>query len=162
MSGFTYDPITPPVGEGLTQKERIRAFLKQMVSEGIFHPVSYDATLGTHRVLTEESVSPAESIVNETQAAFGQPVRNRRYAHQEKLEWHWEMQLGFSSEVNLESFEDQLAAAALIIPRETTDEYDLLQVTLEAAQASYDHPPQQDPSVGTRAVYTFRARVMPG
>lgn len=138
------------------QYERIQQKLVTTTQAGTFHAIQYDSDTQLVKVLSTQVV-PASVIAQEINAEFSQPVRNRQSFRYSKTEWSWELTIVFQEAVSLEAFEDTITATPIRINATSTSS----QILLELTSSRYDHPPQQEPQRGTRAVLSFKAQMSP-
>lgn len=138
------------------QYERIQQKLVTTAQTGIFYTVQYDSSTKLVKVLNTQII-PASVIAQEINAEFSIPIRNRQTFRYSKTEWSWELTIVFNQAVSLETFEDTITATPIRINATSTSS----QILLELTSSRYDHPPQQEPQRGTRAVLSFKARMSP-
>lgn len=143
----------------VSQDQRIQRQLLAEAATGPFRPVSYDPDTKDKTVDLVTAVTPAEAIASEMTTSFGEPQRNRRAGRQERQSWVWNLACNFTQEVSIEEFQKRLIAAYIILPRDATN--DLEQVTLKLLSSDPLHPPQQNPSVGTKVTFVFEAELSP-
>jgi len=154
--------VAPELGFGLTvpytQYERIQRGLVDAATTGTFYSVVYDAA--TDRVtVSDTTAAPTSVLAQETNSSFGIPLKNRQTYRFERQEWPWTLKLHFNEPVVIEAFEEALAASPIVLARDTPN--GLQQVILEILDSSYEHPPHNQPSTGTRAVIRLLARLSP-
>lgn len=137
------------------QTDRIHNAIYAAIAAHDFPRVSYDPDTKL-RATDEMDTEKAETIlVRATSTAFEQAVGYRRTPRvQDRSEWVWEAEVAFDNQVELELFERELSDGAILLPR--TAELNQ-QVTITLTAVEYTHPPQHQPSSGTRAVLTFTA-----
>lgn len=129
----------------------VHAALLARVAESKFPLVTYnnhgqEMELGEHR-------PPGTARTNEIAARwFPAAVNHLTKRQRERQVWRWELILQFDRQVNLEAFEDSLGTDPPRVLRD--DEHDR-QIELRLDSVSYVHPPQNQPTNGTRATYTF-------
>lgn len=104
-------------------------------------------------------VVPASVTANEIEGTFGDS-QNKRTELLDRTGWTWELHLAFPCEVALERFEEAVTQPPLKVLKNTGAGINR-QVTLRLVSASFRHPAQQQSPSGTRAVYTFTARLGP-
>ena len=71
--------------------------------------------------------------------------------------WPWTAKINFNQPVTIEIFEELMASAPIMLAKTS----DLQSVILEIQDSAYEHPPHQQPALGTRAVVRFLARLGP-
>lgn len=141
------------------QAQRIQNRLQEEARCGPFYAVLTDKDSKEAWVDASANIPPAQVIVKEIAALFGDASRNRRRYCQELQLWRWKLDLAFNQEVTSEAFEGRLLRDPIILPREPAK--DLGQVTVKFLSADRYHPPQQSPSVGTGLSITFEAELSP-
>ena len=85
-------------------------------------------------------------------------MKYRQSYRLERYQWPWEAKVYFNSAVTVEVYEEYLAANPIFLAKVDGT---LQQVIIEMEDASYEHPLQQEPERGTRAVFRFLARINP-
>lgn len=78
---------------------------------------------------------------------------------QERADWQWQAMVHFDNQVDLTSFEENLLANPLFIPRSDTDSGE--QVTVRLLERLQQQPVQKQASHGTRVTYRFQADLSP-
>lgn len=141
----------------LTNKKRIYDALVAAARAGLFLRVGYDQ--GTVTIIEGVPVPPKSVLANETRSTFGVSKRWRRTYIEQRLVWEWELLLQFDKEITAERFERAYCDAPINLPRDPAN--NLEAVILRLVSSSYSHPPQQQPSNGTRLTYRFVADVHP-
>lgn len=141
----------------LTNKKRIYDALMAAARAGLFLRVGYEQ--GTVTIIEGVPVPPKSVLANETRSTFGVSKRWRRTYIQQRLVWEWELLLQFDKEITAERFERAYCDAPINLPHDPAN--NLEAVILRLVSSSYSHPPQQQPSNGTRATYRFVADVHP-
>jgi hypothetical protein len=137
-------------------RTRIQQFLVETCRAGEFYKVTYANAIPNAITRAPENVFPPVSVLaNETQSRFS---RDENYGRGLKLirdEWLFEVIVNWSEEATLEYFEQALLETPPILARDSN----FPQVILELTDARYEHPTQQQPTNGTKAVLTFKATV---
>jgi hypothetical protein len=100
-------------------------------------------------------IVPNTALSNEVSAEFFDDVRLGRRLARRRSKWVFELKLEFPSEITGELFEDDFLDPVRSLPRDS--EKGLLHVLLYLVDAEYNHPPQQNPSSGSKVTYTFEA-----
>jgi hypothetical protein len=141
--------------------DRIRNALTGAAKSGTFYkkvidPTTGNASTGTE---TEDEVEPDYAHANEVHSTFI-TGKNRRTLSDDRDTWTWELRLGFPCEVALELFEEEVTVTPIALPRDPDAGFDR-QVILRLRDARPTHPPEQQPSTGTRVTYTFEATLSP-
>lgn len=128
-------------------------------SNGPFYAVTTDVDTKQKSIDDSTVIAPASVIAEEVDTSFGQPSRNRRTSRLERKSWRWKVVCKFNQEVIAEAAQKRLIATHFFLARD--DANDLEQVTLKLLDADTFHPPQQNPSSGTTATFTFEAELSP-
>ena len=138
-----------------TNRERIQNKLIDLAEAGPFYGVSYESRRPI--VSLQADTTPIHIKALETGSEFDQPDLNRQSFIRERSNWTWELRLQFKTEVNLEAFEELIAAEPPVLLSTSS----LRQVTLLLEKSDPEHPVQQQASQGTQVVYTFEAHLSP-
>lgn len=139
--------------------QRIQQRLHTEATTGPFYAIATDVETKLKTVDDSAAIPPASVIAEESLSTFSAPIRNRRTNRAERRSWRWQVACRFNQEVTVEAAEKRLIAANIVLPRD--DSNDLEQVTLKLLDADPFHPPQQNPSTGTRVTFTFEAELSP-
>lgn len=103
------------------------------------------------------TVLPKSVLTNETQGTFDIDKRHGQSFRDKRTLWRWELLVCFDEQVILERFEDDCTCNPIYIPRDTANGIDTpLLLRLRSTEAQ--HPPQNQPSNGTEAKFTFDAQ----
>lgn len=123
---------------------------------GAFHAVTIDTN--TKLVTVAAGITPpASALANEKSARFDLAKVNRQSYQDDRSAWEWELILHFNQHVSCEEFELAVTTTPIVIDRDASHR----QVSLRLRGATYEHPLQQQPSTGTRAVFMFEASLSP-
>lgn len=139
--------------------ERIQNKLYAELLAGPFYGVTTDTNTKLKTVDDSVAIVPASVITEETSTNFTEPSRNRRTPRLERRSWRWEVVCKFNQEIIAEAAQKRLIASHIFLARDPAN--DLEQVTLKLLDADTFHPPQQSPSSGTTATFTFEAELSP-
>lgn len=141
----------------VSQRQRIQNRLLLEVEAGPFYLARFDSNLRTLSIHTGEGdeVQPSRIYAEEVSSEIGVTRRDRTRYARERHSWTWELILEFSQAVSIEFFEKRIALKPPWLPPIPEREQEW--VRLELQDSRYDHPPQQQPSTGTRATLTFDA-----
>lgn len=138
-----------------TLADEIHAAILTAVNSGTFARVTYPG--GARTTSLTETEAPKTVLAKPTSSTWSTPERNRQRSFLERATWLWEATVEFNREVSLEQFEDDNTNTLLRLERTATKP----QVDLIFEEAEYRHPPEQQPSSGTRVVYRIRAEMTP-
>lgn len=136
------------------QQELVRQF-----TDGDFYPVTYNPVTKLPVTLLGELVQPSSVLTNEIESGFVESESFRRSLRYERTDWIFEVNVVFDREVALDTFEENWNENPPVIPR--SGETNNRQITLVLEEAAYEHPPQQEPTTGTRVRYQVRALLSP-
>lgn len=138
----------------MTQKTRILKALRELALKGRFFKAVY-RTNGTPEDIDPDATpeKPMTCIVNDVKAEFTQDARMGRRVANRRVGWDFKVILHFVGEINSEFFEQDVCDTVTILPQVDS----LPDVRLDLTDATYEHPPQQDPGNGSRIEYTFQA-----
>lgn len=100
-------------------------------------------------------IVPQSCLTNDTVAGWQHDRQHGRDWISKRSAWRWQLILQFGQEALLEEFEETWAHAPLRLAATT----ELPSVMIQPTDAIYTHPPAQQPSSGTRVLYTFEAVV---
>lgn len=111
------------------------------------------------RATQTETVKARTLLVRPQQTGFLES-RNRGCGGrlQDRNGWIWVAIIHFDRQVDLDTFEDGLLRSPLRIPR---DSELTQQIDISMLDATYEHPPENQPSHGTRVTYRFQADLTP-
>lgn len=146
---------------GLSQQQRIQNRLIAEAAQGPFYATRTDPNTKqvTVRLGIGSEITPSRIYAEEIASEAGVASRNRTEYRLDRLSWTWELVVEFNEAASIEFFERRLAANPPFLPYNR--QYDLEWVRLMWQNSRYEHPPQQQPSSGTRATLTFDAVLGP-
>lgn len=143
------------------ERARVQNALTEAAGAALFPPVHYDADSGQVVIdgLDYSTVRP--SITCNEVASRAAPCRLERITphRRERRRWQFNLHLRFNQEVDLELFEQDLMDNPIVLARD--DSIGLRQIVLSLEDSKPEHPPEQAPAGGTRAVLTFEAAFQP-
>lgn len=133
---------------------RIQNKLVELGQAGPFYACSY-----ANRLLVQGAqIQPQEVLANQVGSAFGAPERNRRAFQFDRVDWTWELRLGFGEDAIMEAFEKNLNQNPIQLPANKAQGE--RQISLSIASVQYQHAPQQG-AKGFKVVYLINARLWP-
>lgn len=147
----------PPYTElNPTITTRVHNEIKLFIAGIRFPVVKFKSGL---RVSLTETVSARTILVRPQQAGFIES-KNRGCGGrlQDRNGWIWTASVHFDRQVDLDTFEDMLLRSPLRIAR---DSELTQQIDISLLDASYEHPPENQSSHGTRVTYRFQADLTP-
>lgn len=137
--------------------DRIHNAVKQVLLNERFPVIRYkDGIRSTSR---SEAVKAQTCLVRAQQVGFEESITRKCGGRlQQRTAWIWIAIVHFDQQVNLDAFEERWMRAPLRISRDS--ELDQ-QIDISILDAAYEHPPEQQPSHGTRVTYRFQADLSP-
>lgn len=118
--------------------------------------VTYPSGRRTTGVATAK---PAECLVRDASGTFITPRSNRmKGGIRERGEWLWLATVQFARPVSLESFEESMIDFPIRLSPDGDSSH---HVVIELLGAEYDHPAENQPSGGVRAILRFNASLSP-
>lgn len=141
----------------MLQIVRIQNALIDAARAGTFHPVRFVS--GKMQVDETKLLKPTQVLTHEIQSDFDTPRLNRQRYMRERREWLWLLDVAFADHATAEVFEERLASAPIVLDHDPDN--GLRSVILEIVKTTYEHPPQQQPTSGTRLSMTLRANITP-
>lgn len=130
------------------ERVRIQAFIIGLAKAGSFNNVLYDKTTDLPLYAVVTSQSPKSVRCNETGSSFERDAAQGRRLAGRRLSWRFSLLLEFDGEVDLSDFEQTLLDPLPRVP-------DFPHMVLQLVSSTVTHPPQQQPSSGTKAEYTI-------
>lgn len=129
-----------------SERVKIQAFIIGLAKAGSFNNVTYDKTsdLPIYNVVTAATLKSVRC--NETGSSFERDSFNGRKLAGRRSSWRFSLLLEFDGEVDLSNFEQTLLDPLPRVP-------DFPHMVLQLSSVSVTHPPQQQPSSGTKAEY---------
>ena len=137
-------------------RQRIQNAIIDLARGATYPAVSVSAADG--KITTGgANVDLASCHCDEIRAEYGPARLNRQQNRREIQTWTFQVILVFNRRVDLVNFQ-ALFTKPPILPRQAPDN---LQATLNLTGITLDHPPEQGPSAGTRAICTIVAEIAP-
>ena len=136
-----------------SQRTRIQNLLVSTAKAGTFNPVSY--TAGVASIDDESSIAPAAAIANEINASFEDDRAQMDDVNRKRKSWQFELHLAWNQEVDLSRFEKSITVPVLRLLPDTDNGFG--NVFLRLQSAKYEHPVQQQSSMGSKAKMIFNA-----
>lgn len=138
------------------REDRVHNALFDILSNTVFPVVEYSS--GRRQTLPQGERAASVLIRPDFSSFETATSRLCGGAAQQRGDWRWNATLSFTSQVSTEEFEDELMSSQFILERtpEVSD-----QVTLTLIDVNMEHPPESQPTSGTRVTYRFQADVSP-
>ena len=144
------------------QRQRVHNALVERAGAALFPPCSYDPDTGQmyidpvdYATVRPQTIATKDVITRFTPCRLERLTPHRR----ERRRWQWNLHIAFPQEVDLELFEQDLADHPIVLAPD--DDLGLREVIVSLEDSKPEHPPQQGPAGGTRAVLTFEAALQP-
>lgn len=137
----------------VTNKERISNAVLAYAAASKFYAVI--RAVETKMMTRGRLIKPLSCLTNDNVAGWQHDRQHGRDWISKRSAWRWQLILQFGEEALLEEFEETWAHAPLKLPNTA----ELPSVIIQPTDAIYTHPPAQQPSSGTRVIYTFEAVV---
>jgi hypothetical protein len=140
-------------------RSTIRNFLLTHAQSFLWPVVVYDANNRPQaEVFLFDSSLPSNPLirsldVDEISSQFVSDTDNGRYRNRKKSSWTWQMNVAFSREVDVNSFEKSLSSPVLFIPSAETSGNG--QVSFLLTRTTVTHPPRANPATGTSVTFTI-------
>lgn len=137
--------------------ERVYNAFVAACAPSLFHSVTINTTTKLATVDLNSAIAPASALANELSARFGPALLKRTRLTDDRTNWIWELILHFNQHVSCEAFEQRVVETPIRLDRDA----DHRQVLFHLRSTKIEHPLQQQPSNGTKAVFTFEVSLSP-
>lgn len=135
-----------------TISDRVHDAIKLHIAAHDFLTVSFQE--GLRATSLTESVKARTILVRPATVGFIES-RTRKCGGrlQQRTDWIWTALVHFDRQIDFDAFEDSLLRAPLRIPRDANLDQ---QIDISLLDALYEHPPEQEPSQGSRVTYRLQ------